>query len=65
MSVVARIADKTGVLGGIGSAIGCTVPFPAIASRGAAIGLGFLTRFEGLFIRIPVPAFAGAPCSPS
>lgn len=65
MSVVTRIADKAGVLGGIGSAMGCTVPFAAIASLGAAIGLGFLTRLEGLFIQIPVPAFAGAPCSPS
>lgn len=53
------------MLGGIGSAMGSTVPFAAIASRGAAIGLGFLTRLEGLFIQIPVPAFAGAPCSPS
>ena len=62
---MARIADKTGVPCGIVPAMGCMESFPAIASRGAAIGLGFLTRFEGLFIRIPVPAFAGAPCSPS
>ncbi|WP_457807403.1 MerC family mercury resistance protein, partial [Burkholderia cenocepacia] len=32
---------------------------PAIASLGATIGLGFLSQYEGLFIRILLPAFAG------
>ena len=59
MGLVTRIADKTGVLGSIVSAMGCAVCFPAIASLGAAIGLGFLSHYEGLFIRILLPVFAG------
>jgi mercuric ion transport protein len=46
------------LLGSIASAMGCASCFPAIASLGAAIGLGFLSQYEGLFIRILLPAFA-------
>ena len=42
MSFVTRAADKAGLLGSIASAMGCASCFPAIASLGAAIGLGFL-----------------------
>lgn len=59
MGLVTRIADKTGVLGSIVSAMGCTVCFPAIASLGAVIGLGFLSQYEGLLVRILLPVFAG------
>ncbi|MFM0388361.1 organomercurial transporter MerC [Paraburkholderia dipogonis] len=59
MSIVTRAADKAGLLGSIASAVGCASCFPAIASLGAAIGLGFLSQYEGLFIRILLPAFAG------
>lgn len=59
MSIVSRVADKAGLLGSIASAMGCASCFPAIASLGAAIGLGFLSQYEGLFIRILLPAFAG------
>jgi mercuric ion transport protein len=59
MSFVTRAADKAGLLGSIASAMGCASCFPAIASLGAAIGLGFLSQYEGLFIRILLPAFAG------
>ena len=59
MGLGTRIADKAGVLGSIVSAMGCAVCFPALASLGAALGLGFLSHFEGLFIRILLPAFAG------
>lgn len=58
MSFVTRAADKAGLLGSIVSAMGCASCFPAIASLGAAIGLGFLSQYEGLFIRILLPAFA-------
>ncbi len=58
-SWVSRVADKTGVLGSIVTAIGCATCFPALASLGAAIGLGFLSRYEGLFIRVLLPVFAG------
>lgn len=59
MGLTTRIADKAGVLGAIVSAIGCAGCFPAIASLGAAVGLGFLSQYEGLFIRILLPTFAG------
>ncbi len=58
-SWMSRIGDKTGVLGSIVTAMGCATCFPALASLGAAMGLGFLSRYEGLFIRVLLPVFAG------
>lgn len=52
------IFDKTGSLGAIIATMGCAYCFPAIASLGAALGLGFLARFEGLFINTLLPVFA-------
>ena len=37
---------------------GCAACFPAPASIGAAIGLGFLGQWEGLLVRFLVPIFA-------
>ena len=54
-----RIADKTGVLGSIVGAMSCGACFPALASLGAALGLGFLADYEGLFITTLIPLFAG------
>jgi mercuric ion transport protein len=59
MKPIARIADKAGVLGAVVSAMGCAACFPAIASLGAAVGLGFLQEYEGLFISKLLPLFAG------
>ncbi|GLZ89353.1 hypothetical protein Pres01_54040 [Metapseudomonas resinovorans] len=56
---VTRIADKTGSLGVLVSAMGCALCFPALASLGAAIGLGFLSQWDGLFIT----TLPGWPCS--
>lgn len=58
MSVMTRVADKAGVLGSLVTAMGCATCFPALASLDAAIGLGFLSQYEGLFIRILLPVFA-------
>ena len=58
MTAINRIADKAGTLGSIVSAFGCAACFPAIASIGAAFGLGFLQEFEGLFISRLTPLFA-------
>lgn len=58
MGLATRTSDKAGVLGAIVSAMGCASCFPAIASFGSAIGLGFLSQYEGLFIRVLLPAFA-------
>lgn len=55
---VTRAADKAGVVGAIVSAIGCAACFPALGSLGAALGLGFLSQYESLFIRVLLPAFA-------
>src|SRR3546814_12985402 len=53
-----RTADKAGVIGAIVTAMGCAACFPALASLGAAIGLGFLSQYEGVFIRYLLPLFA-------
>lgn len=55
---VSRIGDKAGAASAIVSAMGCAMCFPAIAGLGAAIGLGFLTRWEGLFINTLLPLSA-------
>ena len=59
MSLLTRLADKAGLIGSVVSAAACVNCFPAIASLGAAIGLGVLSPYEGLFIRILLPLFAG------
>ncbi|MEX0706735.1 MAG: organomercurial transporter MerC [Woeseia sp.] len=58
MDIVTRVGDKAGSLGAVVSAMGCAMCFPAIASLGAAIGLGFLAQWEGLFINTLLPLFA-------
>lgn len=58
MSVTVRVADKAGVIGAIVGSFGCAACFPAVASIGAAIGLGFLGQWEGLLVRFLIPLFA-------
>jgi mercuric ion transport protein len=58
LSVLSRISDKTGSVGAVVAAMGCASCFPAIASLGASVGLGFLSQFEGLFINTLLPIFA-------
>ena len=58
MRLLTRVADKAGALGSVVSAMGCAACFPAIASLGAAVGLGFLSEYEGLFITKLLPLFA-------
>lgn len=58
LSFFSRLGDKVGALGGIVSAMGCTMCFPALASIGAALGLGFLSQWEGLFVHTLLPLFA-------
>ncbi|MGH8807844.1 MAG: organomercurial transporter MerC [Noviherbaspirillum sp.] len=58
MSLITRVADRAGSIGSIVSAMGCAACFPALASLGAAIGLGFLSQYEGLFISVLLPLFA-------
>jgi len=58
MNMITRISDKAGSIGAIVSAMGCASCFPAIASLGATMGIGFLSRYEGLFINTLLPVFA-------
>ncbi len=58
LSLFTRVGEKAGALGALVSAMGCAMCFPAIASLGAAIGLGFLSRWEGLFVNTLLPGFA-------
>jgi mercuric ion transport protein len=55
---ITRTADKAGVIGAIVASMGCAACFPAIGSLGAAIGLGFLTQYEGVLIHYLLPLFA-------
>ena len=59
MRLFARLGDKTGAIGVLVSAMGCSMCFPALASLGAAVGLGFLGQWEGLFLDTLMPVFAG------
>ncbi len=59
MQWISRAADKTGALGSLIAAASCPARFPALASLGAAAGLGFLGEYEGLFITKLLPLFAG------
>ena len=52
MKSITRIADKVGTFGSIISAMSCAMCFPALASIGAALGLGFMAQWEHYFIRI-------------
>ncbi len=61
MSIISAF-DKIGALGGslgaVVSAMGCAMCFPAIASLGGALGMGFLSQWEGLFVNTLLPVFA-------
>lgn len=58
VSLITRLSDKVGSIGTIVSAMGCASCFPAIASLGASLGLGFLSQYEGIFINTLLPVFA-------
>lgn len=58
LALITRIGESAGALGALVSAMGCAMCFPAIASLGAVIGLGFLSHWEGLFVNTLLPAFA-------
>jgi len=58
VNLFARLADKTGSLGAVVAAMGCGMCFPAIATLGGALGLGFLSQWEWFFINTLLPIFA-------
>ena len=58
LSLVTRLGDKSGSFGAVIAAMGCSFCFPAIASLGAAIGLGFLAQWEGFLLTKVLPGAA-------
>ncbi|SCC93888.1 hypothetical protein THIX_50074 [Thiomonas sp. X19] len=58
LSFLTRLGDKAGSLGAVASAMGCAVCYPAIASIGAAVGLGFLSQWEGVLFHVVLPLSA-------
>lgn len=58
MQWILRLFDKAGVFGAIVAAMGCASCFPALGSMAAALGLGFLAQFEGVFVNTLLPVFA-------
>ncbi|MES2137683.1 MAG: organomercurial transporter MerC [Pseudomonadota bacterium] len=54
----AAAAGSTGTIGAIIAAMSCTACFPALASLASALGLGFLSQFEGISIHYILPLFA-------
>ena len=57
-SLLSQIGDKFGTIGAIVATMGCAMCFPALASIGAVLGLGFLSQWEGVFITTLLPLFA-------
>lgn len=53
-----RIAGSGGTIGAIIAAMSCSACFPALASLASALGLGFLSQFEGISIHYILPLFA-------
>jgi mercuric ion transport protein len=55
---VTRLGDKSGSFAAVIAAMGCSFCFPAIASLGAAVGLGFLAQWEGFLLTKVMPGAA-------
>lgn len=52
------ISKFFGSIGAVVATMGCSACFPLLASFGSTVGLGFLSRYEGLFISKLLPIFA-------
>ena len=50
------VLDKTSSFGTLFAAMSCAGCFPALGSLGAALGLGFLSSYEGFLFRKLIPA---------
>ena len=53
-----KILDKVGSGGVWLAALSCTACFPALGSLASALGLGFLSHFEGIAVNTLLPLFA-------
>jgi mercuric ion transport protein len=54
----AKLIEKLGSGGVVFAALSCTACFPALGGIASALGLGFLSHFEGIAINILMPTFA-------
>jgi mercuric ion transport protein len=57
-SQTTRVASGVGTTGAIVAAMSCSACFPILASLASAIGLGFLSQFEGISIHYIFPLLA-------
>jgi len=53
-----KLLDKIGSGGVWLAALSCTACFPALGSLASALGLSFLSSFEGIAVNTLLPAFA-------
>ena len=56
--MINRILDKVGAGGVWLAALSCTACFPALGTLASALGLGFLSTFEGIAVNTLLPMFA-------
>lgn len=56
--MIDKILDKVGSGGVWFAALSCTACFPALGSLTSALGLGFLSHFEGIAVNTLLPIFA-------
>ena len=56
--MINKILDKVGSGGVWVAALSCTACFPALGSLASGLGLGFLSRFEGIAVNTLLPIFA-------
>jgi mercuric ion transport protein len=56
--MIRNIMDKLSSGGVWVAALSCTACFPALGSLSSALGLGFLSQFEGIAINTLLPLFA-------
>ena len=53
--MINKILDKIGSGGVWLAALSCTACFPALGSLASALGLGFLSHFEGIAVNTLLP----------
>jgi len=58
MISIESVLEKVGAGGVVIATLGCTACFPALGALAAALGLGFLSPFEGALINALLPLFA-------
>ncbi|ASP48156.1 organomercurial transporter MerC [Cognaticolwellia beringensis] len=56
--MINKLLDKVGSGGVWMAALSCTACFPALGSLASALGLGFLSSFEGIAVNTLLPVFA-------